>query len=124
MLNEKDRKALSWSLGKYGRVVEFAVILVPLFLVVSGFVNLYFASRIGSLEGYGLAELLKDWATGVDTKAQYSGVYVKAIGRITLAFFSFGFALVLALQVYAYHTIRQRDRRIVATLRSCGYWDE
>ncbi len=123
MLNEKDRKALSSSLGKYGRMVEIVLILVPLFLVVSGFVNLYFASRFGSLDGHALSELLKDWATGVDAKAQYSGVYVKAIRRITLAFFSFGFSLVLAIQVYAYHISRQRHRRIVATLRSCGYWD-
>lgn len=78
--------------------------------------------RTGPHEGYGIADIARLWASGVDLEETYSGVYVTAINRLELAFIDLGIVAILGISAWTIHALRQRNIRIVQTLKDCGDW--
>ena len=120
MITEKDIKTLRRHQGRSGRIASWAIVIALVFLVVMGLLNLHLASRIGSIAGVDLAQLFQSWLTGVEVNSQYSGLYVKAMARLTTALLHFVFAIILFILAHAYHSRRKLDTRILGTLKCSG----
>ncbi len=82
--------------------------------------NLKLASDIGNKDGYNLSQLFQSWVQGVNVSKQYSGIYLKALERLTTALLQFGVAIILFVAVYTYQAIRKRNMRILEKLRHHG----
>jgi len=124
MITDKDIQVLRRHESRSGRIANSAVVIAPVFSVVMGALNLHLASRIGSIAGVDLVQLFQSWIEGVDVNSQYSGLYLKAMGRLTTAVLQFGFAIILAIIAYGYHTRRKMDARILGTLKRSGVCED
>ena len=120
MITEKDIKALRRHQSRSGRIASWAVVIAPVFLVVMGVLNLHLASKIGSIAGVDLVQLFQSWIAGVNVNTQYSGLYLKAMERLTTALLHFCFAIILFIFAYGYHSRRKLDSRILGTLKRSG----
>ena len=117
MINQKDIKALKQHETLYGKIANWIFIGAPILFFVIGILNLKLASVIGSKNGYDLNMLFHDWIQGVDVNKQYSGIYLKAMERLTTALLQFGGALIFTVAVYANQILIKRNKRILDTLR-------
>ena len=122
MLNDKDKKYLSGIPRHLYLLSITTLITVKLIFAAACVHNIYLTKIIGSIEGYGIADIARLWASGVDLEETYSGVYVTAINRLELAFIDLGIVAVLAISAWTIHALRQRNMRIVQTLKDCGDW--
>jgi hypothetical protein len=122
MLSDKDKKQLAGASARFYLVAMVTLVTVMLIFVAGCIQNLYLAKIIGSVEGYGIVDIARFWAIGVDIKETYSGVYVTAVNRFGLAFLNLGTVAVLAICIWGVYTIRQRNIRIVQALKDSGAW--
>lgn len=120
MITEKDIAFLKSYETVLGKIMNWAVILMPVFLFLLCGFNLYMASRISGNAGYDLGYLLQLWIRGVNPYAEYSGMLVVAMERLLAAALQVCFAIVFVILAYAYHKRRKMDYRILATLKSKG----
>ena len=118
MITEKDIKALSRYQTRSGKIANWAIVIFPIFLLIVAFLNLYVASKIGSSEGFNLIQLFIGWIEGIDVKTQYSGIYFKAMERLTTALLQIGFALICSIFAYFYHNRKKMDERILESLKN------
>jgi hypothetical protein len=118
MITEKDLKTLSSYQTRSGKITSWAIVIAPIFFLIVAFFNLYAASKIGSYEGFNLTQLFKSWIEGIDVRVQYSGIYLKAMERLTTALLQIGFALILSLFAYSYNKRKKMDERILEALKN------
>ena len=118
MITEKDIKALSLYHTRSGKIANWAILVAPIFFLIVAFLNLYAASKIGSYEGFNLIQLFISWIEGIDIKAQYSGMYLKAMERLTTGLLQIGFALIFSIFAYFYHNRKKLDERILESLKN------
>ena len=116
MITEKDIKVLSRYQTRSGKIANWAIVIAPIFFLIVAFLNLYAASKIGSYEGFNLTQLFISWIEGIDVKAQYSGIDLKAMERLTTALLQIGFALIFSIFAYIYRNRKKMDERILETL--------
>ena len=116
MITDKDIKALSRYQSLSGKIVNWAILLAPIFLLIVAFLNLYAASKIGSYEGFNLTQLFISWLEGIDVEAQYSGMYLKAMERLMTALLQIGSALLFSIFAYSYRNRKKMDERILEAL--------
>lgn len=117
MLDERDRRWLERSAGRDGAVREGVVVAVAILLVILGALNLALAAKLGSLQGYSLADLLNGWFTGVQADRQYSGEYFLALDRLTMSVLWWGTGLAAGILAAGKRFERRRARRILAVLQ-------
>lgn len=122
MITQKDIKVLELNETRIGKVSNWMLNLAPIFLTVICILNLMTANMIGRLEGYDLSGLLQSWMQDkdIEASAQYSGIYLKAMERVSTAMLQLGGAIVAAVLAYANQTMRKRNMRILETLRNSG----
>src|SRR2546425_804847 len=97
-ITEKDIKALRMNSSKRWRIMRFILFFFgTALLIVVGVFNLYFCSRFSDLAGVSMRSVIRDWFAGVDTAAQYSGFYLKAVERWTTAILQFSAAGIITL---------------------------
>jgi len=119
-ITEKDVKTLQSYETFLGKIVNWAVILTPVFLIGLCLFNLYLASKIGKNAEVDLFDLLQTWVKGVNVNDAYPGIVVFGLERIGMAVFQFGLSVIFAILSYAYHKRRKIDLRIIATLKNKG----
>ena len=122
MLNDKDKKHLSGVPRHLYLLSMTTLITVMLIFAAACAHNLYLTKILGSIEGYGIADIPDLWTNGIDLEQTYSGVYVMAINRLGLAFIDLGVVAILAISAWTIHASRQRNMRIAQTLKDCGDW--
>jgi hypothetical protein len=120
MINQKDIKALKQYETLHGKIANWIFICAPILFFVVGILNLKLASIIGNKNGYTLNILFHDWIQGVDVNKQYSGIYLKAMERLTTALLQFGGAIILTAALYTNQILKKRNKRILDTLRHNG----
>jgi hypothetical protein len=118
MITEKDIKTLTQYQTPSGKIAYWLLMIAPIFVLVAAIINLHNASRIASYEGYNLMHLFKGWINGIDVKATYSGLYLKAMERLTTALMEIGYSLILSIFAYGYHKRKKMDERIIETLKN------
>jgi len=117
MVTENDIKTLSRYQTRSGKIMNWAMVIVPIFFFTMALLNLYVASKIGMSEGFDLSQLFRSWIGGIDVNAQYSGTFLAAMGRFTTALLHIGMTLILSVFAYAYYKRKKMDERILDTLR-------
>jgi len=122
MLSDKDRKYLTGVSEAFYLLTMVALVTVMLIFLAGCIRNIYLVKIIGSIEGYGVADIVRFWAAGIDIKETYSGVYVMAVNRLSLAFLNLGTVAVLGIGLWGARTLRQRNARIVQALKDSGAW--
>jgi len=122
MLSDKDRNYLTGVSETFYLVTMATLVTVMLIFVVGCIHNIYFAQIIGSVEGYGIADIAHFWVNGIDVKKTYSGVYVMAVNRFGLAFLNLGAVAILGVGLWGARTIRKRNERVVQALKDSGAW--
>ncbi len=120
MITEKDIKSLRFHETRWGKITNWTFIIAPVFLVVMGVLDLYIASKIGSIDGLEFIQLFQSWIKGVDIDGQYSGIYLKAMEAITDAMHFLGFAIFILGIRYVYHSRIKMESRILETLKNLG----
>ncbi len=83
MIEKRYRQSLIRVEGKKGAVLVIVIYLVPLFFLICGCLNLWLASRLGSIEGHSLSSFFRLWLTEIDTNKSYtySGVFLLAFEK-------------------------------------------
>jgi hypothetical protein len=120
MISREDRRWLERSAGSQGRRLQHLLLGAAAFLAVVGTFNLGLALWIGGFEGYQAGELARGWISGFQLQHHYSGVYVEALGRITLGVLQLGVALYFAVKGRVADIERRRHQRLLAALKECG----
>jgi len=122
MLSDKDKKRLSGVSESYFLVSMIALITVTLIFAAGCIHNLYLVKIIGSVEGYGVADIARFWASGVDLEGTYSGVYVMAVNRFGMAFLGLGTVVISGICTWGVYAVRQRNMKVVQALKDSGAW--
>jgi hypothetical protein len=123
MITEKDVKTLTQYQTPAGKIAYWLFMIAPIFFLGGGILNLYIASRIGSYEGYNLMNLFRDWINGIDVKATYSGLYLKAMERLTTALMEIGGSFIFLIFTYVHYQRKKMNERIIETLKMAGKWE-
>jgi len=116
MITEKDIKMLRSSQSRNGKVSFWVLVTVTFVFLAAAILNLHIASKIGSFRGYSLIQLIQCWIIGVDSNAQYSGIYVAATQRLLLSFLQIILALMFSILTYGHCIRRKMDERILEAL--------
>ena len=122
MLNDQDKKYLSGVSERFYLLSMVTLITVTLIFGAGIIRNLYLATTIGSIEGYGLLDIAQLWANGVELEASYSGVFIMAVNRFEMAFLDLGVVVILSLSLWGTLAVRRRNERIVQALKNAGVW--
>ena len=118
---EKDIRALRMNSSKKWRIIRFIVFFfATALMIVVGMFNLYFCSRYSDLGGVSMRSVIRDWFAGVDTTAQYSGLYLKAVQRWTTAILQFSSAGIIMLLDALSRGAANRDARILKSIEEEG----
>jgi hypothetical protein len=122
MLNERDRKRLQYSVSDNAAKHQVIFFAVAVLLVVCGLVHIGIAALIQYERGENLFLLCQHWTAGFEIGKRYSGGYLKSLEA-----FSAGLLyLCLALMDFATLRVRRRERernqRIINTLKQSGKW--
>jgi len=120
MITENDIKELRLHKTRSGKICNWIFIIFPIFLSLIGFLNLYIASRIGNKIGYNFLTLFQSWLKGVDMRSQYSGIYIKAMERLSTSLLQFGVAFIVLIFAYGYQKRCKMNQRIYETLKQNG----
>jgi len=120
MISREDRRWLELSAGSQGRRLQQLTFGAAAFLALVGAINLGLALWIGRFEGYHAGELARGWISGFQLQQHYSGVYVEALGRITLGVLQLGVALYFAVKGKVADIERRRHQRLLDALGECG----
>jgi hypothetical protein len=120
MITEKDIKILKRYETRMGKIAHWIVISAAPFFALVGCFNLWLASRIGNIGGYSLGDLFQGFIEGINLNNQYSGLYLKAMERLSTGLFEIGGASVFLIMIYSYNMRRKMDMRILKTLRESG----
>ena len=122
MLNEADRKYMERTTGKQGRRA-LIVLFCSIFLMIGvALINIYMAGLFASLRGYSFHEFLMRFGEPISLGRSYSGVFLKASERFTVGCLEFLLALYAALTWWSGRKIRERNQRIINSLKSSGSW--
>ena len=116
MITEKDYKTLTQHRTRNGKIVKWILYCSPFFFIVMAAINLKYASIFGNLEGYTLSSLFESWIDGLVPQKQYSGIYLKAIGRLEMAVLNIGSTMIMVSIAYYYNFRSKLHDRILATL--------
>lgn len=120
-ITEKDIKALRMNSSKRWRIFRLIVFFfLTALMVVAGVINLHYCSRFSDLAGVSMRSVIQDWFAGVDTSAQYSGLYLKAIDRWTTAILQFSAAGIFVLMYAVSRGAANRDARILKFIEEKG----
>ena len=120
MITENDIKLLKRHETQMGKFEYWLLIFAPLFFIVIGCLNLWFAFLLGNSQGYNLGYLFQGVIEGINLNQQYSGLYLTALERLEVALFEFGLAIFFLLMFYSYNRRRRVDMRVLETLRQSG----
>lgn len=105
MITQKDIKALTFHRTRFGRIATWIVFILPIFCFIMGALNLHVAARIGRYSGHDLGSLFHSWFKGVEVDKQYTGLYLKAMDRLTTALLGFGTGFILSIVAFGLHKI-------------------
>jgi hypothetical protein len=120
-ITEQDIKALRKSQSKAVRLTT--LIMIPLMfavMVVVGGINLYFCSRFSDMAGMSMVEVIRGWFAGIDTSAQYSGMYLKAMERWETSIMDFTVAGFAVLMFVVGRRASKRNARILRFIEEKG----
>ncbi|MGA1871380.1 MAG: hypothetical protein ACMUJM_22855 [bacterium] len=120
MITKKDIRALSAHKTRLGKISGWVIIILPFFFLIIGVLNLRLAAKIGGYSGYDLKTLSYNWYKGIEVNKQYSGIYLKAMDRFSIAVFDFGTALILSIVVLTLHKTKRMYSRILETLENAN----
>jgi hypothetical protein len=118
MLEASDRRWLEHEAGRQGTIARAVLLAVPVVMLLLVATNVLMAMQIGHLQGLHLTTLLKDWAVGTEWDRVYTGVYLKAMDRLDVAFLQLGVAAIGAAMAIMHRTQQGRCRRILAALEA------
>jgi len=113
-ITEKDIRVLQKSQSKAVRLTT--LIMFPFavtFMVAVGGINLYLCSHYSSMAGISVADVIRGWFAGIDTSANYSGMYLKAMERWVTAITQFAAACAMAFMFAAARRASRRNARIL-----------
>ncbi len=116
-ITEEDIRALRKSTSKATRLATFIVLpLFVAFLIAAGSVNLHFCSRFSDMAGMNMADVIGGWFAGIDTSAQYSGAYLKALERWVAGISELSVAGFVALMWVGARRMAKRNARILKVI--------
>ena len=120
MITEEDIRALKVHETRTGIIAHWALVIVPLFFLVTGVLNLWLALKTGGCAGLDLIHLFQNWGKGIEVGIQYPEPYLRAMQRLTTALLLIGGAIPLFILAYGNNKRRKLDARILATLKEAG----
>ncbi len=122
MLNEADRKYMERTTGKQGkRALVF--LFCGIFLILgAALLNIYFAGWIASFRGYSFRQFLERFGEPISVERSYSGIFLKASERFIIGCLELFLAFSAALSWWSRRKTRERNQRIINTLKSSRAW--
>jgi hypothetical protein len=113
-ITEDDLRTLRQSTSKTKRLaVLWALLLFIVLLVVTGVLNLYLCRRYAAQAGFNMSGIVRNWFSGTDLTAQYSGTYITAQERWVIGITQFALAGFVALAVTLERRVAKRNARIL-----------
>ena len=113
MLTANDIKHLKRSQTRSAKIGVWLLPMVTCVLIIGGVLNIHLGSKLAATQGVGFGELFCQWFQGIQTDAQYSGVFLMAVNRFQMGITGFVYGVLIAVVTYAYTRSVGRNKRIL-----------
>jgi len=120
MITQKDIESLTGPSDKYFNTIKYMFLIGIVISIISAGYNLYLSINYVSPHELNFSNALALWNSEIPLNGTYTGFEHHSILKLNNSILNLGVALVISIQLFSMSTSRNRNKRILASLKECG----